>query len=522
MYRKILFFLKHHDQTIIVVLSAIISTIAIIYSFYNGSILAYGDAESHINIAKRVISSLTPGLAQLGGIWLPLPHILMIPFIASDALWRTGLGGSIVSGIAFIISSLFLYKIILLLVKNNFAASIGWLFFVTNPNILYMQSTPMSELPLLVFFMLSSYYFFSFLQDDTNIIYLIVAGFFGFCASLSRYDGWFLVGIEFIAIILFYITKLPFRRNPLEGKAILYGTIAFFGIVLWLLWDFLILGDPLYFSNSPFSAKSQQTGWLAKGELPSYHNILNAITYYTVASIENIGLLLSCCIGIGLILFIFSQIKNKFLILLIFFVPFIFYVTTLYIGQSIIFIPGLTPANFEWKLFNVRYGLMMIPCGVFLFAYLISKSQLIIKFLLLVILIIQFSLYPLQKAQIITYLDGTQGLSASKAPDAQRWLRTHYDRGLVLLDDYSRTVSIAKSNLPIQDVIYVGNKPYWQESLSQPEKYARWIVIQQNDSLWKNIYENPTTRGRLFKYFQKEYTSPNILIFKRNTVVAKS
>ena len=74
---------------------AIVSTAI---AFNNDLIVAYGDAESHLNIAKRVIHGLTPGFAQLGGIWLPMPHILMIPFVYFDFLWRTGLAGSIVSG----------------------------------------------------------------------------------------------------------------------------------------------------------------------------------------------------------------------------------------------------------------------------------------------------------------------------------------------------------------------------------------------------------------------------------------
>ena len=43
----------------------------------HGHTLAYGDAEAHLNIAKRVTSGLTAGFAQLGSVWLPLPHMLM-------------------------------------------------------------------------------------------------------------------------------------------------------------------------------------------------------------------------------------------------------------------------------------------------------------------------------------------------------------------------------------------------------------------------------------------------------------
>ena len=61
-----------------------ISILSFLYYFRQGEILLYGDAVAHINIARRVFDSRTPGLLQLGTVWLPLPHLLMIPFPAFD------------------------------------------------------------------------------------------------------------------------------------------------------------------------------------------------------------------------------------------------------------------------------------------------------------------------------------------------------------------------------------------------------------------------------------------------------
>ena len=188
----------------IVGIATVLALASTIYSFQHGYIVAYGDAESHLNIAKRVIDSLTPGFAQLGGIWLPLPHIFLIPFVQFDWLWRTGLAGAIVSGIAFVISSLFLYRLTLVITKNTCAAFVASLTFVLNPNILYLQSTPMTEVTLIVFFILSTYFFVRFLLNDKDLLMLILAAFFGFCASLSRYDGWGLVLMEAGILALYY------------------------------------------------------------------------------------------------------------------------------------------------------------------------------------------------------------------------------------------------------------------------------------------------------------------------------
>ncbi|HYE22136.1 MAG TPA: glycosyltransferase family 39 protein, partial [Verrucomicrobiae bacterium] len=376
----------------VVTISIVLAFSATAYYFATDAIVAYGDAESHLNIAKRVVHSLTPGFAQLGGIWLPLPHILLLPLVYFNSLWRSGLAGSIISGIAFVISSLYIYKLTFHISKNKVGSIFAALVFMLNLNILYLQATPMTELPLIVFFILSTYYFVRFLDDESRIINLLLAAFFGFCATLSRYDGWFLVGVEAVILFLKYLPmswkNLSWRNvftgkifnfrswGKAEGMLILFGTLAFFGIVLWLTWDFLILGDPLYFTHSQFSAKSQQQGWLGKGQLPAYQNLPLSLLYYAVTMMSTLGLVVFTVAFIGFFVYLFKQPQvGKFFVGGLLVSTFFFYVITLYLGQSIIFIPHLTPPNFEATLFNVRYGVMMVPFAAVFFGYFVSRIR---------------------------------------------------------------------------------------------------------------------------------------------------
>lgn len=497
------------------VFAATLSLISIYYFFQRNLIVAYGDAESHLNIAKRVISSITPGLSQLGGIWLPVPHIMMIPFVYSDFLWRTGLAGAIVSGLSFIVTSFFLYKLAFFLTKNRLASFVAFLVFALNPNILYLQSTPMTELPLIMFFVLSTYYFVRFLKQDHNFLPLIGAAIFGLAASLSRYDGWFLVLTEALVLFLFYVNqRLPLTKAI--GKILLYATPAFFGIFIWVIWGYIILGDPFYFTTSEFSAKSQQQAWLTRGELPSYHNILSSLTYYSYTALTNIGVVTTALALVGFIYYLVNRSeKRRLFIALIALCPFIFNVLTLYLGQSVIFIPPLTPNSFQWTLFNVRYGVMMIPVAAIFFGYLFAASRPGLKVTLLAMLALQTVFFMNHTNQIISLSDGTSGLSRYIPTDAQTFITTHYDSGFVLIDDFSRSISIIRSGIPMENIIYIGNSPYWNESLEHPEKHATWIIMQQNDTLWKSLYANADKQGTLYKYYNKVYTSPQVLIFKK-------
>jgi len=60
-------------QDLVLYIAIFLSTLAIATSLFFGWIINYGDAQSHLNISKRVVDSITPGMAQLGGIWLPIP-----------------------------------------------------------------------------------------------------------------------------------------------------------------------------------------------------------------------------------------------------------------------------------------------------------------------------------------------------------------------------------------------------------------------------------------------------------------
>ena len=79
---------------LVATLALVAGLTATVWAVATGTVLAYGDAEAHLNIAKRVVSGLTGGLAQLGSVWLPLPHLLMVPFVVDDNMWRTGLAGA--------------------------------------------------------------------------------------------------------------------------------------------------------------------------------------------------------------------------------------------------------------------------------------------------------------------------------------------------------------------------------------------------------------------------------------------
>jgi hypothetical protein len=55
-----------------------------------GLSLSHYDARAHLVVARRIIDSLLPGWQQVGGVWLPLPHIVNMLPVQIDWMYRTG------------------------------------------------------------------------------------------------------------------------------------------------------------------------------------------------------------------------------------------------------------------------------------------------------------------------------------------------------------------------------------------------------------------------------------------------
>jgi hypothetical protein len=114
-----------------------------------GLVLSHYDAKAHLVVARRVIDSLTPGWQQLGAVWLPLPHLVQLLPTQIDLFYRTGAFASAVSIGAFAVTVWAASSLVLRITGSAAGAGTAAALFIVNPNLLYLQSTPMTE-PLLL------------------------------------------------------------------------------------------------------------------------------------------------------------------------------------------------------------------------------------------------------------------------------------------------------------------------------------------------------------------------------------
>ncbi len=487
--KKVTTAVSAHIEWVIGISLCLISVAMFILFLHNHLGLAYNDARSHLDIGRRVVEGLKPGLAQLGSVWLPLPHLLMVPTIWNDWMWHSGLAGALESMVSFVLTGLLVYLFLKKLGIGMVGRLVGVGMFIANWNVLYLQSTAMTEL-LLLGSMTAGVYYLLLWQEKENILYLVFAAFWILCATLNRYDGWFL--LFFALPIVGIITLRRKGWQTMEGTLFFFVTLAGFGIVLWFLWNLLIFKDPLYFAFGPYSAHAQQLQLQAAGNLPTKGNIFLSTQMYLYALVYNMGMVPLILSAIGALLF-FCDRKLSFGVKMVstaLFAPLVFNILALYFGFSVLFIQGLSGNT--W--FNVRYGIMMAPSVAVFIGYLIGRVRsfrpLIIGLLLLVTCV------SIVSADAVTIDDARVGSSQTNVTAAATWLADHAANkpGFILIAAASHDAIIFSSGLPMSRFIHEGTGLYWISATTEPDRWARWIVMRTNDlsdQTFKLVHNTP-------------------------------
>src|SRR3972149_7824331 len=122
-------FFDKNILSILILTLSLISVFAFLFYYENKLGLSYNDARSHLDMGRRVVENLKPGLAQLGSVWLPLPHFLMLFTVWNDFMWHSGLSGAIVSMASYVGTGIFIYLFLKELGVEMLARFIGVLIF---------------------------------------------------------------------------------------------------------------------------------------------------------------------------------------------------------------------------------------------------------------------------------------------------------------------------------------------------------------------------------------------------------
>ncbi len=491
-----------------------------------------------MNIARRVFDSKTPGLLQLGTVWLPLPHLLMIPFLFSDEMWRRGVGGSIPSMLAYVFGVIGMFRLVRGTLSRGvepdrpatLAAWTAALVYAANPNLIYMQTTAMGESLYLALFIWSVVYFGEFVRGNARA--LTKCGVCLAAACLTRYDGWFLAAAVAGTVLLFtslLLTSLLRRESEKQIFAIRIsraGVVKFVLIAaaapaLWLTYNGIVYRNPLEFANGPYSAKAieRRTRHAGSQGHPGSGNPVLAGMYFLKSAEINLAenewvqrAWILTALG-GVIAAVFSRRRSSgipgevshsaSLELYLLLVPLPFYALSVAYGGVPIFVPAWWPFSY----YNVRYGLQLLPAFATALALLVHRAvrseqwnlRLRVGCVLCIFALVIASYISIWRSTPVSLKEAQVNMRTRNQLETQLaiWLRKLPPGSTLLMYLGDHVGAVQQAGIPLKRVINEGNHRTWKQpddpdglwerALADPTRYADYVVAFEGDSVWQAV-----------------------------------
>jgi hypothetical protein len=469
--------------------------------------LNYGDAVAHLHIARRVIDSHYPGLTQLGSVWLPLPHLLLIPFVAIYSWWANGIAGMIPSALAYIAGCAGIYRLARRWLHPA-AAALALAFFASNPNLLYLQTTAMTE-PLFLCELIWTVVWLvewrleSNTRRATRLLWQICGALVA--AIFTRYDGWILALLAWVGVGLVLL-----RRGQLRSRAFwLASAVIVAAPVTWFVYNAAVFGDWLDFARGPYSAKAieLQTASHGSGPLhPGWHNPWVALIFFVktaemgaaAAARGNTLLVLSL---LGTAWGCLTARRRAFLWTLLLWLPVPFYTYSVAYGSVPIFLPVWWPHS--W--YNTRYGMELLPALALGLGFI---AQCVIAAVgefkpawakyatTLLFAVVAWNAWKVLRERPLTYVEGTKNIDSRRLleeqiPPVLRALLAERPGGAVLMETSVFPQLVTLTGIPLRQTINESDREVYGNALAAPSAHAAVVLAFDGDAIDRAVKAHP-------------------------------
>jgi hypothetical protein len=457
-------------------LLAIWSAAAIYLCYSRGWLLYYGDAECHLDIARKIVDSQTPGFAQIGTVWLPLTHWAMLPFVRRDNLWHNGIAGSVPFAFFFVIGGCFLFAAVRRIFQSTPAAVTAVALCALNPNLLYIQATPMTE--GMFFGCLAALLYFTVRFRETQAWWAVTGAGIALClATLTRYDGWFL--IPFVALYFLWAA-----RQHRFTVALVFCLLAGLGPLFWLIHNWRMSGDPLDFYRGPYSAIAIQ----GSADYPGKHYWPRAFQFFGYTAYYCVG---PCLAVLGTLGVIAVAAKRAFWPLILLLLPPAFYLLSIHSGGT----PMWVPVLYSGGIYNVRYGLSILPLLAVATAALVAafprwmRSR--VAAVAIVAATVPWLIHPHPENWIV-FQEGQQNYAGHRELERQveDYLRPRYVRGSGVVTEFGATTAIYRDlRIPLRETLTGDNGSVWSAATNGPNQFSHdaWAVVIAGDYAEKAV-----------------------------------
>jgi 4-amino-4-deoxy-L-arabinose transferase-like glycosyltransferase len=502
-----------------------LSLLAIAWSWHHHALLNYGDAVAHLNIARRVFDSRIPRFSELGSVWLPLPHILMIPFVQVYSWWANGIAGVIPSSLAYLAACLGLYRLARVWLAPA-PAIVALAFFALNPNLLYLQTTAMTE-PL---FLCEMVWLAVWMVEFRNSLTptpdnphptphtglnsenkkIVAIGLVLVAAIFTRYDGWIMALLVWTGVGL-----LLLRRRLLRSPAFWLASVFVIAApIFWFAYNATVFHDWLYFARGPYSAAAIEVRTAAPGfpPHPGWHNPWVSLLFFIKCAELDAAplgcgnfLLLTALFGAAWSWLTVRRRAVSWALLLLWF-PVPFYAYSVSFGSVPIFLPIWWPHSY----YNLRYGLELLPAFALAIGFSAQFALAVVRefkpgllgrpwqsraLAALLALCLINSIQMLRERPIV-YVEGTKNIQAHRPyelaipPVLRSLLATRPGAPLLAITSVDPEI-IARTGIPLRQTINESDLWIYDAALAAPASHAAIILALDGDDIDRSVRLRP-------------------------------
>lgn len=494
------------DEVLPIAVGAVVlAFVALLVCYSRGYMLLYGDAVAHLGIARRILDSRNPGLVQLGGVWLPLSHIILLPFIWKMEWWQNGMAGAWPSGLCFILAVTGFFRLARRLLAARWAL-IATAFFALNPNLLFLSTTAMTEplfLAVVTWLTLITLECASAIRrgEAKRVSRLLIGvGLLIAAAVYTRYDGWIL-GATAWSVLTWQLYKRRDLWREAGAAFAVFTAIAVAAPISWLAYNQHFYHDWLDFLRGPYSAAAieKKTSPPGSRHYRGWHNPAWALLFYTrTAQVDaaawETGFLLMAAALTGL----WSTVRRRLeLPALLLWIPLPFYVYSVAYGSVPIFIPQLWPHSF----YNARYGMELLPALSLFGAVAVERLQVrvgtSIPLFGRLLFPICLSLVALNTVVMMYQVplvlkEGKVNATTRIAFEAAlaRELKSFAPGAPILMSTSDHIGALQQAGIPLRQVLSEGDYDSWKATLAAPADKAAYVVAIAGDPVSRTLAQN--------------------------------
>jgi hypothetical protein len=392
----------------------------------------------------------------------------MIPLARIDKLWINGLAGAIPSALAFVIGGAFLFAAARRIFQDDTAALAAAALWALNPNVLYLQSIPMTE-SIAAACLFALLYFTVRFRETQGWGALLGASIAALAGTLTRYEAWFL--LPFVA--LYFLIAAKSRRILVAS---VFCAIVILGPLYWLFHHWWLTGDALAFYRGPYSPRAIQRGV----DYPGKDDWKLAFLYFRTAAQLCAGAVLPLLALAGVAAALY---RRAFWALLLLALPGAFIIWSMHSsGGSPIFVPTLKPFSY----YNTRYAMTAMPLFALASAAIVTilpvRARPWCAAFLVLAAIAPWLPHP-APGNWVTWEESRVNSEARRAwtRQAAEYLKTRYVRGSGILTEVGDITGIYRqAGIPLRETFGVDNGLPFNATVLRPELFLHqeWIVTE--------------------------------------------